>query len=245
MIITKTTSKYQVGCKRGMGIEIPNLVDKLNLIIDKERSQWPTQKDLDDKVQENLDLGLEHELKEGDVFVVDGTVLAVDHDKLVQVVSETGPLAYKRIYEEIIEPEIEFSYHDDEDNSYSWEELEDCPKNLKEYFPKYSWLMVWKNNFEKGRNLRPIHTIKTTITDDLFGITREVYITHDLKVFYDENQFSEEEMDFYFKNVMSYFYSEVGRCPMSDHEKGINQVGSESGVESNLIDAVNKNNINP
>ena len=41
MIVDVTGSKYDVGCYRGYGIEVPNLVFKLNLIVDKKRSTWP------------------------------------------------------------------------------------------------------------------------------------------------------------------------------------------------------------
>ena len=34
MVIEKTASKFQVGCGRGYGVNIPNLALKLNLIID-------------------------------------------------------------------------------------------------------------------------------------------------------------------------------------------------------------------
>ena len=45
MVIEVTGNKYNVGCGRGYGVDIPNLALKLNLIIDKDRSKWPTPED--------------------------------------------------------------------------------------------------------------------------------------------------------------------------------------------------------
>ena len=214
MVITVTQSKYQVGCGRGYGIEIPNLVLKLNLIVDKDRSEWP--KPTDTRTQEEIDSGVPEpvvktELEEGDVFELEGTVFAIDHDRLVQIVSETGGLAIKRIYEETIKPELEFSYFDDEENDYSWEEVDSIqPEFSDEYSMPYSWMKVWKDNFVKDRNLRPKYIIKVTITDSILGFKREIYITPS-KVLYSGNQFSEEEIEWYIKKVLSWFYVEIGR----------------------------------
>lgn len=215
MIIEKTSSKFQVGCGRGYGVNIPNLVLKLNLIIDKDRSTWPTPPDT--RTDEEKEAGVElpepiREIEEGDVFVLDGTVFGVDHDRLVQVVSETGVLAFDRIYKEIIGPEIEFSYFEDEDNEYSWEELEKLPddKILTEYVPPYEWMKIWRENFVKDRNLRPDYTIQVTIKDFLLGFTREIYLKS-TKAYYEDSQFSEDELKWYLQKIMCWFYSEIGR----------------------------------
>lgn len=215
MIVEVTESKYNVGCGRGYGIDIPNLALKLNLIIDKYRSTWPTPPD--PRTDEEKEAGIKFpeptkEIQEGDVFVLDGTVFAVDHDRLVQVVSETGVYAFKRIYEEIIKPEIEFSYFDDDDNEYSWEELEKLPddKVLSEYTPPYEWMKIWRENFVKDRNLRPDYTIQVTIKDIMLGFTREIYMKSS-KVYYLDSQFSEDELKYYLRKTLCWFYSEIGR----------------------------------
>lgn len=215
MVIEKTASKFQVGCGRGYGVNIPNLALKLNLIIDKDRSTWPTPPDT--RTDEEKEAGVEppkptREIEEGDVFVLDGTVFGVDHDRLVQVVSETGVLAFDRIYKEIIGPEIEFSYFEDEDNEYSWEELEKLPddKILTEHVPPYEWMKIWRENFVKDRNLRPDYTIQVTIKDSLLGFTREIYLKS-TKAYYEDDQFSEDELKWYLQKIMCWFYSEIGR----------------------------------
>lgn len=212
MVVEVTESKYNVGCGRGYGIDIPNLALKLNLIIDKDRSTWPT---LTEDEEKEAGIKLPEptkEIQEGDVFVLDGTVFAVDHDRLVQVVSETGVYAFKRIYEEIIKPEIEFSYFDDDDNEYSWEELEKLPddKVLSEYIPPYEWMKIWRENFVKDRNLRPDYTIKVEIKDLMLGFTREFYMKSS-KVYYLGDQFSEDELKYYLRKTLCWFYSEIGR----------------------------------
>ena len=215
MIIEVTNSKYKVGCGRGYGIDIPNLTLKLNLIIDKDRSTWPTPPDT--RTDEEKENGVKlpeptKELQEGDVFILDGTVFAVDHDKLVQVISETGAYAINRIYEEIIKPEIEFSYFEDEDNEYSWEELEKLPDDevLSEYVPPYNWMKIWRENFVKDRNLRPDYTIKVTIKDRLLGFSREIYMKKS-KVCYSDSHFSQDELKYYLYKTLCWFYSEIGR----------------------------------
>ena len=200
MRIELTTNKYNVGCGRGYGINIPNLTLKLNLIIDKDRSIWP---------DENK------EVKEGDVFLLDGTIFAIDHDRLVQIVSETGIYAFKRVYEEIIKPELDFCYFEDDDNEYSWDELKELPENieLQEYTPQFEWMKIWRENFVQDRNLRPDYTIKVEIKDLMIGMVREIYMKSS-KVYYLEDQFSEEELKYYLHKVLCWFYSEVGRVKL-------------------------------
>lgn len=200
MRIELTTNKYNVGCGRGYGINIPNLTLKLNLIIDKDRSIWP---------DENK------EVKEGDVFLLDGTIFAIDHDRLVQIVSETGIYAFKRVYEEIIKPELDFCYFEDDDNEYSWDELKELPEDieLQEYTPQFEWMKIWRENFVQDRNLRPDYTIKVEIKDLMIGMVREIYMKSS-KVYYLEDQFSEEELKYYLHKVLCWFYSEVGRVKL-------------------------------
>lgn len=221
MIITKTTSKYRVGSNRGYGIDVPNLAFKLNLIVDKERSTWPAPEDT--RTEEERDSGVPlpepvKEIEEGDVFELGGTVFAVDKDRLVQVVSETGPLAFQRIYNEIIEPELELSYFEDSDHTYSWEEVDSLPQDLQQFSPEYKYMKVWEDNFVTDRNLRPRYTIKVTMTDNLLGLSQILYITKDYKISYSEDDFTEEAIEYYYKRVLSWFYFKVGRVPVTKKE---------------------------
>ena len=56
MVIEVTGNKYNVGCGRGYGVDIPNLTLKLNLIVDRDRSTWPTP--VDKRTQEEKDAGV-------------------------------------------------------------------------------------------------------------------------------------------------------------------------------------------
>lgn len=208
MIIQKTASKYQVGCKRGYGIEIPDLEFKLNLIIDKNRSEFP-----DARTDEEKEAGVlvDKEIHEGDTFLIDGTIFAVDHNRLVQVISETGPLAFQRIFDEVISPELEFLGFEDPDNEYAWEEIDKLPedKPLEEYYPLYSWLRIWKERFvTEARNLRPVYTIKVTITDSVFGFSRDIYLQSQT-IKYSPDEFDEDEIAWYVEKVFGWFYNEV------------------------------------
>lgn len=208
MIIELTESKYNVGSGRGYGIDIPNLTLKLNLIIDRDRSKWPSEKEET------------HEIKEGDVFLLDGTVFAVDHNRLVQVVSETGVYAFKRVYNEIIKPELDFCYFEDEDNEYSWEEVKELPGDIEflEYTPQYEWMKIWRENFVQDRNFRLDYTVKVEIKDSILGFTREFYMKSS-KVYYQGDQFSEEELKYYLYKALCWFYSEVGRVKPKKNTK--------------------------
>ena len=215
MIIQVTGNKYQVGCGRGYGIEIPNLEFKLNCILDIHRSTWP--KPIDTRSQEEIDAGVPgpdsypQELHEGDIFLLDGTLFGIDHDRLVQIVSETGPLAFQRIVDSIIGPEIDFMYLEDTDNSYSWDDdLLELPENLTEYTPPYDWMKIWHENFWTDRNLRQEPIIRVEVTDEALGMTRTLYLTR-WKLYYSQEDFEESEIPYYLRHVMCYFYSEVGR----------------------------------
>lgn len=206
MIVQVTNSKYNVGCGRGYGIDIPNLEFKLNCILDKKRSKWPG----DDK--ENPDAGEsgpERELHEGDIFLLDGTLFAIDHDRLVQVISETGPNAFQRIYDSIISPELDLLCFEDEDNNYSWDDdLKELPENLMEFTPKYELMKIWHEKFWTDRNLREHPIIRVTISDVVFNEPRYIYLT-DWKLYYSKTDFDESEIPFYLHHIMCYFYSEV------------------------------------
>lgn len=211
MIVEVTGNKYKVGCGRGYGIDVPNLEFKLNYILDKDRSTWPKPKD--NRSQEEIDAGIPgpeviKELKEGDIFLLDGTLFAIDHDRLVQVVSETGPLAFQRIFDTIISPEIDFSCLEDDYNTYSWDDdLRELPDGLTEYTPPYEWMKIWHENFWADRNLRENPVIRVGVTD---LETRYVYMTK-WKLYYSQEDFDESEIPYYLHNIMCYFYSEVGR----------------------------------
>ena len=215
MVIEKLGQRYTVGCGRGYGIDIPNLEFKLNLIIDKEKSTWyikdtRTEEDKQNGVPEPVVPMDERELKEGDTFMYEGTILAVDHDKLVQVISETGPLAFDRIFHERIEPELEFSCFEDPDNSYTWTEVDELPGEvLEEYTPPYSWMRIWHEKFvTPDRNFRPVYTIKVDVRDEMLGFTRSLYM-QEWKTYYSGDLFSEEEVEWYMKKIMAYFYCEA------------------------------------
>lgn len=214
MIVQVTGNKYNVGCGRGYGIEVPNLEFKLNCILDPNKSTWPNP--VDTRSQEEIDAGVPgpevvKELHEGDIFLLDGTLFAIDHDKLVQVISETGPLAFQRIFDSIISPEIDFLCLEDEDNSYSWDdELLELPENLTEYTPPYEWMKIWHENFWEGRNLRQEPIIRVGVTDEIFEETRYLYLTR-WKLYYSTQDFDTTQIPYYLRHVMCYFYSEVGR----------------------------------
>lgn len=196
MIINKVGYKnFRVGCGRGHGVEIPNLSFKLNLIVDKERSGW---KEGDET----------KELEPGDTFEVDGTVLAVDGDRLVQVVSETGPCAVDRIVREKIGPELELLDFKDEENEYSWQELTSLPDGLEKLEnPPQALLSIWTEKFvTPDRKLNPDYTIEVSMTDVMLGLQTHVWFKPG-EIYYNLEEISGEELrEWYLKKIVAWFY---------------------------------------
>lgn len=113
MIIEVIPQKYNVGCGRGQNSNyLSELPKKLNSILEKEKS----------KVENDF------EFKPGDCFLYEGTVFAIEPDKLIQILSETGVLAVERI-SECIEREYELvTMEIDSDISIKIEEYTSHPE---------------------------------------------------------------------------------------------------------------------
>lgn len=209
MIVTVLNRSYKLSSEN-YGIDIPNLEFKLNLILNREKSTWPEPKDT--RTEEEINSGVPapeatKELKEGDVFMLDNTLFGLGKDKLIFILSESGPLAAERIFEEKISPELDFLYFNDEYNNYSWDdELKDLPEGLEKYTPKYEWMNIWHENFFEGKNLRENPIIRVSIEDDMLKETRYIYMTK-WDLYYSKEDFDSDEIPYYTHQIMCYFKS--------------------------------------
>ncbi len=179
MIITKLIEKYKTGCGRGIAkITENNLALVLNRIID-----WSDSIILgDDKVEF---------LEPGDCFCLGPNhekariILALDDfESLVCVMTDSGPYALQRIWEEKILPEFQMvnESHSKVDVR-SW-----TPKNTATDYPDPDTLVdidiskqkyrIWRERFEKNRgNCRfPEAFLElSVVSDDTFGMEVPLY----------------------------------------------------------------------
>lgn len=171
MIINVLDQMYKVGCGRGInGLEKPDLLNKLNAIIDWTKSEFPPKQvgeeekqvtDMEGNIitetvpilKENRDfLGDDPELKPGNCFEYRGQIIAIDDpNTLVLIVSETGPFALERLWDEVISPEIELMYNDYPINSVNIEDVPEnsIPENFEEGRIDWKYWRIWKDIFTK------------------------------------------------------------------------------------------------
>lgn len=112
MNIEVLKEKYRVGCNKGVSdMSREDILEDLNKIIDWKNSTFPKKKIEEGsekkEVEDRKFLGEDPKLSPGDVFLYKGQVIAVDSkDRLVLVVSETGPGALSRITREVVDVEL-------------------------------------------------------------------------------------------------------------------------------------------
>lgn len=164
--------KYKCGCGRGVNkLDKPGILKYLNLIMEWDQCRFPmklkddyvqkkdedgnpVQPEKSDYIEDRTLLGDDPELEPGDTFELDGQFIAVDSpDRLVLMISETGPWALDRIWTEKIKPEIDL-FNDASDLDVVWEDLPEDP-NPDEFdgevrIPSFEY-NVWKERFLTGR----------------------------------------------------------------------------------------------
>ena len=151
MKVTFLADKYRVGTDRGLyAHEKEGILDDLNLVIDLEGSVYPEKwvetedKKAYHKTEQTMDEFFEgrpeKKLEPGDMFVYDGQVLAIDRpDRLIVVLSESGPLSVQRFVEEILSAEVKMAKGDPEygEGEIMMKEIESLPPDIPEDFTPY------------------------------------------------------------------------------------------------------------
>ena len=163
MIIELTAQKYKVGCGKGLDMyEEPNLLDKLNYIIEWDFCKMPVslvetvEQEVDgEKLKINIyeeDKNRVTELKTGDTFLFNGQVFAIDsEERIVLVVSGTGRGALGRFIEEVFHPEYKMMYGN-RDVDVDWElHDEDRGEFDTSLSVPYIDYRIWRDRFVAGR----------------------------------------------------------------------------------------------
>ena len=163
MIIELTAQKYKVGCGKGLDMyEEPNLLDKLNYIIEWDFCKMPVslvetvEQEVDgEKLKINIyeeDKNRVTELKVCDTFLFSGQVFAIDsEERIVLVVSGTGRGALGRFIEEVFHPEYKMMYGN-RDVDVDWElHDEDRGEFDTSLSVTYIDYRIWRDRFVAGR----------------------------------------------------------------------------------------------
>ena len=179
MVIEVLAQKYKCGCNRGLAkFEEPDLLSKLNIIIEWDLCKFPSKTEevdgdvevdvLDEngnptgekkkeKVEKEVEdrnfLGDDPELVPGNMFLLDGQVIAVDSENtLVLVLSQTGYMSLQRVWDDLIKPEIELVYNDYTVNNVTWKCLDSFNEdyNIEARIP-FKLYSQWTSHFVDGR----------------------------------------------------------------------------------------------
>lgn len=179
MVIEVLAQKYKCGCNRGLAkFKEPDLLSKLNIIIEWDLCKFPSKTEevdgdvevdvLDEngnptgekkkeKVEKEVEdcnfLGDDPELVPGNMFLLDGQVIAVDSENtLVLVLSQTGYMSLQRVWDDLIKPEIELVYNDYPVNNVTWKCLDSFNEdyNIEARIP-FKLYSQWTSHFVDGR----------------------------------------------------------------------------------------------
>ena len=212
MIIELTAQKYKVGCGKGLDMyEEPNLLDKLNYIIEWDFCKMPVslvetvEQEVDgEKLKINIyeeDKNRVTELKIGDTFLFNGQVFAIDsEERIVLVVSGTGRGALGRFIEEVFHPEYKMMYGN-RDVEVDWElHDEDRGEFDTSLSVPYIDYRIWRDRFVAGREdlvkrkKDNAIQVKATVKVEGFLLPIEI-ILGDWEAYYRSDEFDEEDRE--------------------------------------------------
>lgn len=210
MIIELTAQKYKVGCGKGLDMyEEPNLLDKLNYIIEWDFCKMPVslvetvEQEVDgEKLKINVyeeDKNRVTELKVGDTFLFNGQVFAIDsEERIVLVVSGTGRGALGRFIEEVFHPEYKMMYGN-RDVDVDWElHDEDRGEFDTSLSVPYIDYRIWRDRFVAGREdlvkrkKDNAIQVKATVKVEGFLLPIEI-ILGDWEAYYRSDEFDEDD----------------------------------------------------
>ena len=210
MIIELTAQKYKVGCGKGLDMyEEPNLLDKLNYIIEWDFCKMPVslvetvEQEVDgEKLKINIyeeDKNRVTELKIGDTFLFNGQVFAIDsEERIVLVVSGTGRGALGRFIEEVFHPEYKMMYGN-RDVDVDWElHDEDRGEFDTSLSVPYIDYRIWRDRFVAGREdlvkRKKDNAIQVEATVKVEGFLLPIeIILGDWEAYYRSDEFDEDD----------------------------------------------------
>lgn len=215
MIINRLSQKYKCGCERGVSeYKRSNILAFLNSVI-----EWPWSSDHNpDSPKDTIIPG---DVLEFQSVTGTKTICAVDsEDRLVQIVSETGPFALKRFCEEFVIPEYELSTQDTSSlDKISWELVENDsilqdPKLELFNFPDYIKFRIIQDRIIP-KDLQCRHFIyRFKFSHDLmFGIESEILVTNKCIYYLEDNIISPDSLSDCWEDILGYLYQHVDRVP--------------------------------
>lgn len=211
MIIKRLSQTYRCGCEKGQSdFKKSNILTLLNGIVEWDWSgNWNKTSPSD-------------ELVPGDViefYSTSGTkmICAIDsEDRLIQILSETGPLALKRVCEEAVIPEIDLLYQNlSSIFSVDIEVLEpgfSIPVNHEDLiFPDFNkWKIIQDRLYPKNQG----NIYKITFSHDLtLGLPCEILISS-RRIYYDpDGVITDECIQECWDDILGYLYRMKDRAP--------------------------------
>ena len=254
MVITVLDQKYKCGCNRGINaIEKDFILIHLNSIIEWKFCTFPQRlkegaepdeegKYKDEDIYEDREfLGADPELKPGDCFLYSGQVIAVDSEnRLILIVSETGPKALNRIWEEAIEPEFDMMFGNYLVNRVDYKQINPTliPTNYEgvQSVP-YPIVKIWDEHFIQGRFQQEKElSVELNVDSDeiLWPITIYATRTKGTWLFrYNEEDIvadNEDDVKRVILSIVSWFYQHKPRKEYIDKDK-LRQEAQEKAME--------------
>lgn len=227
MIISRFSQEYSCGCGRGIiDYEKPNILTFLNSVI-----EWDWSVNANKKSPKN-------ELVPGDTLEIQSTsgtknILAVDSEnKLVLIISETGPLALERICKEIVIPEYEMFIQDlDCFGSFEWSFKTSDEVNLEDTsfqripIPDYNKFKIILDRLVKKELKASGFIMEIKFAHELmFGLESTIYVTQKEVLFKESQVTDPDAIPVIWEDILGYLYQKYDRIP----RPSINWEDSES-----------------
>lgn len=220
-------------------VSIPDLLTKLNCIIEWEFCKWPLKEGSETERDEKY-LGDVPEFKPGDVFSLGGNgnlqvIRIIDNDTIGLEHTETTGLALTRIWEEQIKPEIELFFNSNTTSSQI--EIEDIDTifipadfTASHQIPSYLY-QLWRDRCLYGRDwLRENHCLKI-VNQSEFTIFPVTYYLTGYRILFNPQDLEGMGDDFVkglIWETMDWFYNNYTRTgvepdtiPQSDEMKAM------------------------
>lgn len=246
MRITVLPNKYRIGSNRGiMALDEPGVLGKINSVVCWDSSLFPLkpkENETDPNVEDREFLGPDPELVPGSMFIVKGgQVLAVENkDRIILVMSETGPLALQNLYENEItlEFQLKFEYCEGQ-ATYEKKDLQDIPADYETYTVPYNLMKIFRDNFLEGQDLpKKGLCLEVKYESDNFFLPLTLYI-QDWKISYNPVEVDPEQAPDMAKEVIAWFYNNYFppklEYPEEEKQKDIDSGDGFSDLANALI----------
>lgn len=212
MKVTILNQKYKVGCGKGINYFVrTGILSELNKVIDWSNSSFPKDKE---GTENRKFLGDEPQLAPGNCFEYSGQIIAVDsEDRIVLIVSETGPFALERVVSEVLQPSLKVMKAVDI-LRVSPENINSKSVDVVNYRDMYNGELrlepevfnLWKRCLSSRGNEVTSGVIEYTVggCDSFFIPVRIIISEVDRKVFYDSNSLDEGTAELLAECVVNY-----------------------------------------